>query len=301
MSSIPDRFFSWPRAQWDLCKLPGWRSTARLAFRLADPAAKVTRWAPMEETPALYREAAALPVDDPETLLEWVNRRGMLWWPEPSGDPRVPVLGSLLVDGRFPSAAYVPPFEVPAVGPAHPCVPVDAVQAELDTLRNAVRVHDALRGRGPALKIEPMPPAIGGLLLSAETAKWARTLPERPKARFVQRLAWRALEETVSNHLTLTATLLPVPFGKKRAVFARRGRERDVLPAPGLRPVLRPTTLAGCLWWQFHRDAFWSAGLRVCPGCGETFRPRRRDQEWHRKCYKREHNRRARAEARRRG
>jgi len=290
MTAHADGLFSWPLARWELCNVRSPRYGIHSAFRLIDPGAEVRQWRPLAEAPRLYREAAALPLDNDEALLEWVNHRGMLW-PHSSSDPRVSVVGSLLVDGRPSSAAFVPPLEVPAVGPAQPSVSMIDVQAELDTLGTAVHVLDALRDGGSVLRLDSKPPAVDGLPLS----EWVQKLSQGPKMQREWHLAWQALVETVANHLTLMMTLLPLPLGTGIVSVARKGHGLVMLPAPKLRPVLRPTTLASCLWWQFYQDAFGEKEVRMCRGCGGEFFPSRRDQWWHRRCYKRDQNRRARA------
>jgi hypothetical protein len=277
--------FTWPIARWDLVELPHRWLRERLAYALADPQATVEVWDPMKDAPALYREAARVRIEAPQELLAWVNQRGMLWWPEMNSS--APVLGSLLVTGRLPTDAFAPPFEL---GPdtERPCVRVSKVQEELETLGNAVRVLDALKGRGVMPARTVMPPEIGGLLLSAEAVRRVRQLSREPRGRRDYHLAWYALEDTVTDRLTLTATL--THFGT-RNFLVRKGRHRRVLPTPSLRLLFHPTTLASCLWWQFYQAAFGGREARVCP-CGEVFFPRRVDMKWHsRECYLRNYMR----------
>jgi hypothetical protein len=218
----------------------------------------------MEEAPTLYREAAALSTEDPQVLLDWVNRRGMLWWPVPD-DPRTPVLATLVVLGRSPE---------------HAVVPFTKVKAALQALQQAVELLDALRGRGK------MPRDWSLLPISVEQFREAKPLARRLLVPADYVLAWAALERIVSLRLRLTATFSSLPFGSRHLLS-----KRALLGVSGLQVHFAPISLESCLWFQFYTDAFGGRPARVCPGCGEVLIPSRVDQQWHRECYRRQYNR----------
>lgn len=279
--SAEDRF-AWPLAQWELSAVPGHEERDRLALRLVAPEAAVQQtWAPMREAPELYREAAALPTENPQALLDWVNQRGMLWWPVQE-DPRTPVLTALvflelLAPGRS-AQTVVSPFELSPEG--WPYVLVSKVQTALQALRQAVELLDALRGGRRSPRDWSSLPIPAELFRDGETQARKLGVPRD------YLLAWAALEEAVSSRLRLTATFSRLPFGSRHLLS-----KRALLRAPGLRVDFVPITLESCLWWQFFQDAFGGRPARVCPGCGEIFFPRRIDQKWHRKCYSRHYMR----------
>jgi hypothetical protein len=265
--------FVWPLAQWELFAVDG--KGEDVAFRLVDPGSPVRRWwAPMKKAPALYREAAAIDLKDPKAILDWVNRRGMLWWPT-EARARLPVSAAIVV---FGGQSVVRPFNLSPEG--WPYVRVSKVQAALRRLGQAVALLDGLRAR------KALPRDVSLLPVPAELWQRAKALAPRLKVPQDYLLAWAALQEAVISHLRLTATFSRVPLGARRLLVKREG-ERALLRAPGLEVHFMPTSLESCLWWQFFQDAFGGRPARVCPGCGEVFFPRRSNQQWHRKCYRR--------------
>lgn len=251
--------FLWPLSRWELHPAGRWAGASvppgqRFVFVLAPENAKTPlTWAPMDEAPALHREAAGVAWADVDAVVEWVNRRGILWWR--TGDDEEP-------DIRF-----------------------GEVQDELRAIQVSVRLLDGLRNRGPLPKIRRTAPHVGDVLsASGDGEAWANQHTGRMRG---LALGWATLADTLAGRLAQGLhTLLPVkPYRSVR--IARR--EVDHVPAlVGGVPALRmggarflPRSLAACLWWQLYLDASGAREYRLCLGCGKWFSPKRRDQDHH--------------------
>ncbi len=253
-------------------------------------------WAPTTDAPALYRQAAALDSEDPQAVLAWVNRCGMLWWFTDATDSPKALRDALVMGWLDSDQPPVWPLEKAPGAPAF--VRANYVLSEFDYLKVAVGILDSLRGRGPKLDVteDDAFPRVGrrGVarrgITHLSAPPWAveemsraargRTIP--PKILLVWSAVWAAAEGR------LLRTMVPsfAPRYREGSILMSRGSDRAEIPAPTLRVTFRPTSLLACLWWQFCGDAFGGGELRRC-ACGVWF-VGRANKDWHSKtCYMR--------------
>ncbi|MDR7418942.1 MAG: hypothetical protein QN178_08520 [Armatimonadota bacterium] len=291
---LRDHDFEWRIEAWKLRK----RRNRPLALEFSG--GRETWWHPLRDAPALYREVAALNVEDPQAVVAWVNKRGMLW----DCDKQLPEVWNL-TSVEIDFLPFPLPFEETRDG----CVVVElaAVQNELRALGDAVRTLDALRGKGPMPPTEyspkrepggePVSFAVGNLGATGEMLAWAWRSAQGVRGRELYASAWAAFWQTLAwklnRGLNVTITW---HTNKDRDILVRRGRMRGVLIVPDFKLHFFPASLASCMWWQLYLDAIGDREYRQCPACGTWFLPGRADQmTCGRRCYMRKFMRHKRA------